>query len=104
MDSCIHFPGGARLPHGGEKTRPSLWRPRFGVIFVNYDSYRVLTVGVHAQRGYPGSCPVCVCQCVHGSNLLVAQLYDKLVILTGSVSCSLQTLFGVFRILASFRR
>ena len=30
---------------------------------------------------------VCVCLCVHGSNLLVAQLRDKLVILTG---CSLQ--------------
>ena len=30
------------------------------------------------------SCPVCVCVCVsvHGSNLLVAQLCDKLVILT----------------------
>ena len=33
---------------------------------------------------------VCVCVCVHGSNLLVAQLRDKLVILTGSVLCSLQ--------------
>ena len=36
----------------------------------------------------------CVCVCVsvsvHGSNLLVAQLHDKLVILTGSVSWSLQ--------------
>ena len=29
---------------------------------------------------------VCVCVSVHGSNLLVAQLRDKLVILTGSVS------------------
>ena len=33
---------------------------------------------------------VCVCVSVHGSNLLVAQLCDKLVILTGSVSWSLQ--------------
>ena len=33
---------------------------------------------------------VCVCVSVHGSNLLVAQLRDKLVILTGSVSWSLQ--------------
>ena len=54
---------------------------------------------------------VCVCVCVyvcasvHGStNLLVTQLRDKLVILTGSVSCSLQNHFGVFRIIASFRR
>ena len=37
---------------------------------------------------------VCVCVCVHGSNLLVAQLRDKL---TGSVSWSLQNKFGVFR-------
>ena len=44
---------------------------------------------------------VCVCLCVsvHGSNLLVAQLCDKLVILTGSVSWSLQNEFGVFRIM-----
>ena len=47
---------------------------------------------------------VCVCVSVHGSNLLVAQLRDKLVILTGSVSWSLQNEFGVFRIMASFRR
>ena len=33
---------------------------------------------------------LCVCVSVHGSNLLVAQLCDKLVILTGSVSWSLQ--------------
>ena len=33
---------------------------------------------------------LCVCVSVHGSNLLVAQLRDKLVILTGSVSLSLQ--------------
>ena len=46
---------------------------------------------------------VCVCQSVHSSNLLVAQLRDKLVILTGSVSWSLQNKFGVFRIMASFR-
>ena len=54
------------------------------------------------SEGY-GSCPVCVCvcQCVHGSNLLVVQ---KLVILTGSVSCSLQNEFGIFRIIALFRR
>ena len=37
------------------------------------------------REGYC-SCPVCVS--VHGSNLLVAQLRDKLVILTGSVSWS----------------
>ena len=47
---------------------------------------------------------LCLCQCVHGSNLLVTQLRDKLVILTGSVSCSLQNEFGVFRIMASFLR
>ena len=46
----------------------------------------------------------CVCVSVHGSNLLVAQLRDKLVIHTGSVSWSLQNEFGVFRIMASFRR
>ena len=33
---------------------------------------------------------LCVCVSLHGSNLLVAQLRDKLVILTGSVSWSLQ--------------
>ena len=44
---------------------------------------------------------LCVCVSVHGSNLLVAQLC---VILTGSVSWSLQNEFGVFRIMASFRR
>ena len=37
------------------------------------------------REGYC-SCLVCVCVSVHGSNLLVAQLRDKLVILTGSVS------------------
>ena len=48
---------------------------------------------------------VCVCVSVHGSNLLVAQLHDKLVILTGSVlRRSLQNEFGVFRIMPSFRR
>ena len=47
---------------------------------------------------------LCVCVSVHGSNLLVAQLCNKLVILTGSVSWSLQNEFGVFRIVASFRR
>ena len=47
---------------------------------------------------------VCVCVSVHGSNLLVMQLRDKLVILTGSVSWLLQNEFGVFRIMASFRR
>ena len=36
---------------------------------------------------------LCVCVSVHGSNLLVAQLRDKLVILTGSVSWSLQNEF-----------
>ena len=45
---------------------------------------------------------VVLCVSVHGSNLLVAQLCDKLVILTGSVSWSLQNKFGVFRIMASF--
>ena len=45
-----------------------------------------------------------LCVSVHGSSLLVAQLRDKLVILTGSVSWSLQNQFGVFRIMASFRR
>ena len=39
---------------------------------------------------------VCVCVSVHGSNLLVAQLRDKLVILTGSVSWSLQNLIWRF--------
>ena len=47
---------------------------------------------------------VCVCVSVHGSNLLVAQLRDKLVILMGSVSWSFHNHFGVFRIMASFRR
>ena len=56
------------------------------------------------RRACPARVPVCVCVCVcvsvHGSNLLVAQLCDELVILTGSVSWSLQNKFGVFRIMA----
>ena len=47
------------------------------------------------SEGY-GSCCVCVCVSVHGSNLLVAQLRDKLVILTGSVSWSLQNNLAFF--------
>ena len=43
------------------------------------------------SEGY-GSCRVC--ECVH---VLVAQLRDKLVILTGAVSCSLQNKFGSVR-------
>ena len=51
-----------------------------------------------------GYCSCLVCVSVHGSNLLVAQLRDKLVILTDSVSWSLQNQFGFFRIMASFLR
>ena len=51
------------------------------------------------SEGYCSCVCVCVCVSVHGSNLLVAQLCNKLVILTGSVSWSLQE-FGVFRIMA----
>ena len=41
------------------------------------------------REGYC-SCLVCVCVSVHGSNLLVAQLRDKLVILTGSIVVALE--------------
>ena len=47
---------------------------------------------------------LCVCQSTALICYIVAQLRDKLVILTGSVSWSLQNEFGVFRIMASFRR
>ena len=62
-----------------------------------------LTLGAHAQRGL-GSRTVCVCLCVQAAHLRLTQLSDKLDILTDSVSWWLQNEFGVFRIMASFRR
>ena len=47
---------------------------------------------------------VCVCVCVQAAHLRLTQLSDKLDILTDSVSWWLQNQFGVFRIMASFRR
>ena len=47
---------------------------------------------------------VCVCLCVQAAHLRLTQLSDKLDILTDLVSCWLQNKFGVFRIMASFRR
>ena len=47
---------------------------------------------------------VCVCVCVQAAHLRLTQLSDKLDILTDLVSCWLQHEFGVFRIMASFRR
>ena len=47
---------------------------------------------------------VCVCQCVQAAHLRLTQLSDKLDILTDLVSWWLQNEFGVFRIMASFRR
>ena len=47
---------------------------------------------------------VCVCLCVQAAHLRLTQLSDKLDILTDLVSCWLQNEFGVFRIIASFRR
>ena len=47
---------------------------------------------------------VCVCLCVQASHPLLTQLQDQVDIPTDSVSCSLQNKFGVFRIMASFRR
>ena len=63
------------------------------------------------SEGY-GSRPVCVCvcvcvsvcQCVQAAHLRLTQLSDKLDILTDLVSWWLQNEFGVFRIMASFRR
>ena len=49
-------------------------------------------------------CVVCVCQCVQAAHLRLTQLSDKLDILTDLVSWWLQNEFGVFRIMASFRR
>ena len=46
---------------------------------------------------------VCVCVSVQATHLRLAQLSDKLDILAVSVSCSLVFIFGVFRIMASFR-
>ena len=47
---------------------------------------------------------VSVCQCVQASHPLLTQLQDQVDIPMDSVSCSLQNEFGVFRIMASFRR
>ena len=47
---------------------------------------------------------VCVFLCVQAAHLRLTQLSDKLDILTDLVSCWLQNKFGVFRIMASFRR
>ena len=47
---------------------------------------------------------VFVCLCVQAAHLRLTQLSDKLDILTDLVSCWLQNEFGVFRIIASFRR
>ena len=47
---------------------------------------------------------VCVCQCVQASHPLLTQLQDQVDIPMDSVSCSLVFKFGVFRIMASFRR
>ena len=47
---------------------------------------------------------VCVCLCVQAAHLRLTQLSDKLDILMDLVSCWLQNEFGVFRIMASFRR
>ena len=47
---------------------------------------------------------VCVCVCVQAAYLRLTQLSDKLDILTDLVSWWLQNEFGVFRIMASFRR
>ena len=63
------------------------------------------------SEGY-GSRPVCVCvcvcqcvcQCVQASHPLLTQLQDQVDIPMDSVSCSLVFKFGVFRIMASFRR
>ena len=63
------------------------------------------------SEGY-GSRSVCVCVCVcvfvclcvQAAHLRLTQLSDKLDILTDLVSCWLQNEYGVFRIMASFRR
>ena len=47
---------------------------------------------------------LCVCVCVRGPHLRLAQLSDKLDILAVSVSCWLVFKKGFFRIMASFRR
>ena len=47
---------------------------------------------------------VFVCLCVQAAHLRLTQLSDKLDILTDLVSCWLQNEFGIFRIIASFRR
>ena len=47
---------------------------------------------------------LCVCLCVQAAHLRLTKLSDKLDILTDLVSCWLQNEFGVFRIMASFRR
>ena len=47
---------------------------------------------------------VFVCLCVQAAHLRLTQLSDKLDILTDLVSWWLQNEFGVFRIMASFRR
>ena len=49
-------------------------------------------------------CVVCVCVCVQAAHLRLTQLSDKLDILTDLVSWWLQNKFGVFRIMALFRR
>ena len=49
-------------------------------------------------------CVCVVCLCVQAAHLRLTQLSDKLDILTDLVSCWLQNEFGVFRIMASFRR
>ena len=47
---------------------------------------------------------LCVCVCFRGPHLQLTQLSYKVGILAVSVSCSLVFKFGVFRIIASFRR
>ena len=46
---------------------------------------------------------LCVCVCVRGPHLQLAQLSDKVGILAVSVSCSLVFKFGVFRTIAFWR-
>ena len=61
----------------------------------------------HAQYNILSVCQcvsVSVCQCVQASHPLLTQLQDQVDIPMDSVSCSLQNEFGVFRIMASFRR
>ena len=73
----------------------------------NIGHFVFLTLGAHAQEGYCSRSVcvcVCVCVCVQAAHLRLTQLSDKLDIFTDLVSYWLQHEFGVFRIMASFRR